>query len=64
MNWKNFETKRYNCMVNVDNGKIIAYEKSARLSRSMIETNVSEFINPFPYTDKDFIIIEAKRVLV
>lgn len=63
MKWNNFETKKFRGMVNANTGEIIAYEKSPRLSRDKIETNVDAEINTFPYTDKDFVILAAKKVI-
>lgn len=61
--WRNFETKYYNGMVELKSGNVIAYEKSPRISRRVIETNVKHRINMFPYTDVDMIVIAAKKAL-
>lgn len=63
MSWNNFETKNFSGIVNTNTGEIIAYEKTPRLSRDKIETNVNTKINNFPYTDKDFVILAAKKAM-
>lgn len=59
--WKFFETKRFNCMTQIGTGLIMAYEKSASISKRMLEMNVHDKVNDFPCTDEDFIIIAARK---
>jgi len=59
--WKFFETKRFKCMTQIGTGLIMAYEKSARISRRMLEMNVHDKVNDFPYTNEDFIIMAARK---
>lgn len=61
--WRNFETKRYHGMVEIKTGKVVAYENSPQLRRRVIETNVNNPINIFPFTDEDIVVLAAKRVL-
>ena len=61
--WRNFETKRYRGMVEIKTGKVVAYENSPRLRRRVIETNVNSPINLFPFTDEDYVVLAAKKVL-
>ena len=57
----NFETNKYRGMVNIGTGNILAYSKTAQ--HYEVVANVDEAVNSFPYTDKDFVIIEAQKVL-
>lgn len=61
--WRNFETKKYHGMVEIKTGKIVAYENSPRIRRRVIETTVNQQLNIFPFTDEDFVILAAKKVL-
>lgn len=61
--WRNFETKRYHGMVEIKTGKVVAYENSPMLRRRVIETNVNNPINLFPFTDEDIVVLAAKKVL-
>ena len=61
--WRNFETKYYNGMVELKSGNVIAYEKTPRPNRRVIETSTKHRISVFPYTDVDMIVIAAKKAL-
>ena len=61
--WRNFETKNYHGMTEIKTGKIVAYENSPRLRRRVIETTISNPVNPFPCTDEDFVILAARKVM-
>lgn len=59
--WKFFETNKFKCMTQIGTGIIIAYEKSAKISRRMLEMSVHDKVNDFPHTDEDFIIMAARK---
>lgn len=59
--YENFETNNYRCMVNPNTGHIIAYNKSAQHYK--IELFITDKVNPFSYTDEDYIISKAKELI-
>ena len=48
-------------MTQIGTGLIMAYEKSSRISRRMLEMSVHDKVNDFPCTDEDFIIMAARK---
>ena len=61
--YRNFETKTWHGVVNIETGTIIATEKSHCVLPRNKELNVKNDINQFPCTDEDFIILAARKVL-
>lgn len=62
-NWVRFETKRFHGIANKNTGAIIAHEKTSRINPRMVESNIENWADPFPLTDEDRIILEARNVL-
>lgn len=61
MSYINFETKTHRAIVEPLTGEIIAYEKKAQ--HRELKTNIMNDVNSFPYTDEDFLILEAHRAI-
>lgn len=59
----NFETQKWHGVVNSKTGVIIATEKSHHVLPRNMELNVKHSVNQFPYTDEDFVILAARKVL-
>lgn len=59
--YKNFQTDKYYAMLNTDNGEVMAYEKGPTLNRKTIKTNINKDIPPYPYSDEDILIVEARK---
>ena len=59
MKYINYEIGNYRALLNTENGDILATEKTAQ--HRQVKTNINAFINAFPYTDKDFIIIAGRE---
>ena len=62
MAWCNFETKMYRGIVQDGTGDIIAYSNNPAV-RMPKKLNVKDNVNAFPYTDDDYIILAARKVI-
>lgn len=61
--YRNFDTGTWHGVVNVENGVIIATEKSHCVLPRNKELNINYDVNQFPHTDEDFIILAARKAL-